>query len=75
MINGRFNKEKYLQEASVPFIPDNNPIRTARIIQSWFAEHPPLEVLPWPAHSSNLNPIENIWADIVREFDVRGGCF
>ncbi len=86
MIDGRFTKEKYLDilenhllpwvnakygpEDSVPFIQDNSPIHTARVIRSWFAENPRFQVLAWPECSPDLNPIENVLADIVRELDV-----
>ena len=85
-IEGRFVKEKYLDilqnsllpwirarfgDQPVRFVHDRSPIHTARVIQQWFAEQPGIEVLPWPSKGADLNPIENIWGDIVKDFDAR----
>ena len=56
---------------TVYFVQDNSPIHTARVIQAWFVERPEIQVLPWPVRSPDLNPIENVWGDIVKEFDAR----
>ncbi|GFX16534.1 transposable element Tcb1 transposase [Trichonephila clavipes] len=32
----------------------------ARIVQRFFVNHQ-IELLPWPARSSDLSPIENMW--------------
>ncbi|MBW0576537.1 hypothetical protein O181_116252 [Austropuccinia psidii MF-1] len=39
---------------------DNAPIHTARASTNWRNRHD-IQKLNWPAHSPDLNPIENIW--------------
>lgn len=48
------------------FVQDNCPIHRARNVRGWFDRHPDIEVIPWPAKSPDLNPIENIWALMVQ---------
>jgi hypothetical protein len=82
-IHGKFNSEKYLEilvdtllpsvhlrfpeGIRVPFVHDRSPIHGAHIIKNWFEDHPELDVLPWPAKGADLNPIENVWGDIVKD--------
>jgi transposase len=42
------------------FQQDLAPCHTARIVKTWF-QHKNLNVLPWPANSPDINPIENLW--------------
>ncbi len=83
-INGRFVKEKYLEilqnvllpsirrrfpDGRVNFIHDNSPIHTALVIRAWFRQHPEIRVLPWPPKGADMNPIENVWGDMVQEME------
>lgn len=52
------------------FSQDNCPVHTARLIREW-VNHNNINVLPWPAKSPDLNPIENVWGYIVKQIYKR----
>lgn len=47
------------------FQQDNSRVHTSHFAQDWFATHPEITLLDWPARSPDLNPIENVWAKMV----------
>lgn len=54
-------------EAVVYFVHDQSPIHTARITKDWLAEQEYMKVIDWPAMATDLNPIENLWADLTSD--------
>ncbi|MBW0561445.1 hypothetical protein O181_101160 [Austropuccinia psidii MF-1] len=44
----------------IAMMEDGTPIHTAQISKKWRATNQ-IDKLPWPAHSPDLNPIENVW--------------
>ncbi len=57
---------QHLAVNPVIFQQDNAPAHAAHATMAWFAEHD-VEVLPWPSNSPDLNPMENVWAWMVRK--------
>lgn len=47
------------------FQQDNDPKHTSRKAKEWFRIKK-IELLPWPAQSPDINPIENLWADVKK---------
>ncbi|KAJ5280899.1 hypothetical protein N7478_006271 [Penicillium angulare] len=43
------------------FMQDNAPVHTAYVVRDWLRDQD-FEVMVWPPHSPDLNPIENLWA-------------
>lgn len=84
-IVGRFNAGNYLnilENTMLPTVrelyPDNNfvfqqdncPIHTARNVTAWFRDQN-IELMPWSAHSPDLNPIENVWGYMIKKLQER----
>lgn len=50
-------------------LQDNSPIHTSRIVRDWIGEQQ-FHVLPHPARSPDLNPIENLWGIAQRTIET-----
>ncbi|GFV44302.1 transposable element Tcb1 transposase [Trichonephila clavipes] len=77
-IAGTLNSQRYISEVLEPvvlpylqglataiFQQDNARPHLARIVQRFFVNHQ-FELLPWPARSPDLSPIENMWCMIAQ---------
>ncbi|GFT30323.1 transposable element Tcb1 transposase [Trichonephila clavipes] len=73
-IDGILNSQRYISKVLEPvvlpylqglatamFQQDNARPLVARIVQRFFVNHQ-IELLPWPARSPDLSPIENMWS-------------
>lgn len=84
VIRGNLNAQRYcdeiLQPVVVPFLPqqprgiifqhDNARPHTARLTQN-FLNNANIQVLPWPACSPDMNPIEHLWDHLDRQIRSR----
>lgn len=84
-VEGRFNALNYINILENVMLPsteqiypnntfiyqqDNCPVHTANRVTDWFLNHN-VEVLPFPAFSPDINPIENVWGIIVKNIYKR----
>ncbi|KAJ1302343.1 hypothetical protein OPQ81_001158 [Rhizoctonia solani] len=59
-------REHSLPPCHTIFQHDNDPKHTAIHTRNWITEHR-LSLLPWPANSPDMNPIENVWDYLDRQ--------
>lgn len=84
-LDGKQNSEKYqttLNDFLLPcgariggdrwkFMQDNAPIHASASTTAWLNDHD-IRVLPWPARSPDLNPIENMWGKLAQMVYANG---
>ena len=82
LVEGNLNSQAYigiLQATLIPnlnaifpqggfFQQDNAPIHTSKQTRAFLLQNN-IQVMDWPALSPDMNPIENVWAEISRKLD------
>lgn len=57
----------------ITFVQDNCTIHRAQVVREWLEQHrEDIEVLEWPSKSPDFNPIEHLWAQMVRDWEDVG---
>lgn len=67
-VNGMFPENNFV------FQQDNCRVHTAQTVTEWLQRHN-VTVLPWPARSADLNPIENVWGLMLKTINKGNNFF
>lgn len=54
----------------ITLVHDRSSVHMSNIVARWLSQHPEIVVVDWPSKGCDLNPIENLWAIMCREWEV-----
>lgn len=63
--------EDVIHEQGLVFMQDLSSIHTSRLATQWLQEHNWRVMVDWPPKGPDMNPVENIWAELVRRIEER----
>ena len=49
---------------------DNDPKHTSKVVAKWRKDNK-VKILEWPSQCPDLNPIENVWAELKKHIRAR----
>ena len=52
------------------FQMDNDPKHTSKVVAKWLKDNK-VKVLEWPSQCPDLNPLENVWAELIKRVWAR----
>lgn len=52
------------------FVHDNSSIRKSNVVQDWLKSHGEIQMIHWPTGGCDMNPVENLWAIMTRDWSV-----
>lgn len=62
--------QNWRSHADAYFQQDGAPCHTAHIVRNWLDRHN-VNLLPWPAKSADLSPMENLWSYLARKVEEK----